>query len=349
MFRRRGHRLLALLVACLLCSLPAAGLDVVVMKNGDRLTGEIKRLERGQLWMKLKYVAGETVALDWLQVESVESNLRWRVTLEDGTRLTGVVERVPPKEAPGEDFSIEEAGARARVRATEVVEIQRQKRSFWRQLKGSVNLGQSYTSGNGQKSLDVEAEVEYETPKYLTGASFSASVSGQHDAEQTRRYDASWFGGRYLSRNDFVFVLVDFLHSSQQSLDLRTTVGSGYGRYLVRNNHTEFTGFGGLVFTHERFHPSTGPEFQQKNLEGLLGVKYSTFQFNKIEFDTSVQTFPGISDAGRFRSRIDSGITLKLQHDFNLRFGFWDNYDSKPPINAKKNELGVSTTLGVTF
>ena len=41
--------------------------DVIVMKNGDRLTCEIKGLSAGVLSVKLTYVQG-TVGLEWAQV-----------------------------------------------------------------------------------------------------------------------------------------------------------------------------------------------------------------------------------------------------------------------------------------
>src|SRR5688572_27122631 len=46
--------------------------DVVVMKNGDRLTGEIKRLEEGKLIFSASYIASDVV-LDWTNVERLES------------------------------------------------------------------------------------------------------------------------------------------------------------------------------------------------------------------------------------------------------------------------------------
>ena len=46
--------------------------DVVVLKNGDRLTGEIKSLQSGELRIKADYMA-EAVRLDWTKVERIES------------------------------------------------------------------------------------------------------------------------------------------------------------------------------------------------------------------------------------------------------------------------------------
>jgi len=346
----RGRLFAVVLLAVCLCSpLYAKRRDVVIMKNGDHITGEVKKLEHGQLFIEVEYVAGEILAVDWLKVAKVESIARYRVRLQDGTQLTGVIEKVPEEEAPHEDFRIEEAGARARVSAPEVVEIQLQKRSFWRQLKGSVDVGQSYTSGNGQRSFNVDAAAKYLSTKYLLQGSLNTSFSGQPGGSDTNRHELSFLGGRFLSRNDLAVGLVDFLHSTQQSLDLRTTLGGGYGRYLINSNRSQFALVGGMVYTNERYDPSSGLDPQRQNVEGLIALQYATFQINKAEFTTSFQLFPGITDAGRIRSNLNSSLTVKLVHDFHLKFNFWDTYDSKPPVNAKKNEMGVSTTFGLSF
>jgi hypothetical protein len=47
--------------------------DVIVMKNGDHLTCEIKGLSAGVLSVKLKYAQG-TIGLEWAQVAHLESN-----------------------------------------------------------------------------------------------------------------------------------------------------------------------------------------------------------------------------------------------------------------------------------
>ena len=41
----------------------AAKTDVVVFKNGDRLTGEVKSLERGRL--RFKTDATDTISIEW--------------------------------------------------------------------------------------------------------------------------------------------------------------------------------------------------------------------------------------------------------------------------------------------
>jgi putative salt-induced outer membrane protein YdiY len=56
-----------------------------------------------------------------------------------------------------------------------------------------------------------------------------------------------------------------------------------------------------------------------------------------------------MSDFGRVRFTANDTLSVKLSNKFHLNFSFWDNFDSRPPLNAKKNATGLSTTLGWTF
>jgi hypothetical protein len=46
--------------------------DTITMKNGDRFTGEIKKLDHGILYFKSSYML-ESVQLDWAQVDTLQS------------------------------------------------------------------------------------------------------------------------------------------------------------------------------------------------------------------------------------------------------------------------------------
>src|SRR5215813_6202992 len=59
----------------LLLSLPLfarENTDVIIMKNGDHLTGEIKGLNGGVLYVGLPYVI-QTLSVDWSKVDHLES------------------------------------------------------------------------------------------------------------------------------------------------------------------------------------------------------------------------------------------------------------------------------------
>ena len=57
--------------------------DVVHMKNGDKITCEIKNLERGRLSIKIDYMIG-TLLVDWNEVDRIESSQGFQVLWSDG-------------------------------------------------------------------------------------------------------------------------------------------------------------------------------------------------------------------------------------------------------------------------
>src|SRR5262249_25130166 len=255
---------------------------------------------------------------------------------------------VSPDEAKGKDFLIEGSSSSTHVGATQVAEISTQKETFWRQLKGSIDAGYSYTSGNSQKTINNDATATYATPDWLASASISTSVSGQADAAKTNRIDGTLTGERFLSHNSYLGFYNDYLHSSQQELDLRTTVGGGYGRYWKRTNTTGLRWIAGVVYAQENFTTISGQP-SGSNVEGLLGSSYDSYHFRVGEIHLQVALFPGMTDAGRIRISSNNTLRIKLVNNFYFSLGFWDNFDSRPPTTAKKNEFGLSSSLGWSF
>jgi len=66
-FKKRFRIALSFLMILLCFPAQAKRKDLVIMKNGDRLTGEVKKLEHGVLYVDLDYVSG-SIGLDWLKV-----------------------------------------------------------------------------------------------------------------------------------------------------------------------------------------------------------------------------------------------------------------------------------------
>src|SRR5580692_926242 len=62
--------------------------DVMVMKNGDRMTCEIKGLDAGILYVSFDYIDG-TALVDWSKVDRLESTQLFLVKTQDGSMYTG--------------------------------------------------------------------------------------------------------------------------------------------------------------------------------------------------------------------------------------------------------------------
>ena len=319
--------------------------DVVTMKNGDHLTGEVKKLENGILYLETDYLSG-SIGLDWLQVERVQSTGNYQIILKDGSRMEGTIERA--KSSPGaEDFIIHGVSGDRRAASSDIVEIHPQKRSFLSQVTGDVDLGYSFTSGNKQTSFNFGTTANYMSTKWFGGASFTSNFSGQSGGNQTNLADIQTLDGVFITRNSIIIGLADFLHSSQQDLKLRSTLGGGYGQYWVHTNQQNLLWTGGAAYTHEQFESTEGSATQ--SAEAFIGLQYRLFQFDRYDLHAETLFYPGLTDAPRFRLTTKFGFSVKLVGKFRTNVQFWDNFDSHPPFNTKGNELGVSNSLGWTF
>jgi len=346
-FRAGSFCLLALLFACL--SSPAQGerKDVVVMKNGDRLTGRVKRLQNGLLFVEMPYASGN-IGLDWDQVDSVQSTATFQIILNNGHRLEGTIEKVSGEKAKNEDFLIHEATEEVQVPSTSIANIDQKKPTFWRQLQGNIDFGYSFTSGNSQSTLNADTSAAYKTTAWQATTSFDSTFSGQSGASSTNREDLQGTVTKFLNRNSFVAGISDFLHSSRQDLNLRSTLGGGYGRFLKRTTNSNLAWLGGVVYSHESFDTAASQPSDQ-NMEAVAGLQYSYVRFNLGELDSQLRIYPGLTDSGRVRLTTSNSLSIKLRNNFYLLFTFWDNFDSRPPATARKNELGTSTGIGWSF
>jgi putative salt-induced outer membrane protein YdiY len=321
--------------------------DVIIMKNGDHLTGEVKKLEGGVLYIETDYFSG-SVGVDWSLVDKVETIAQFQVTLANGERMAGVIAKAPAKEPSEKDFSVREAGVEKAAASTDVVNIESQKPTFWRQLKGAIDFGYSFTSGNNQSSLSSEANATYTATKWAAGVAYNSSFSGQSGGRTTNIFEVQSFGMRFLTRNSLLIGLSDFLHSSQQDLNLRTTLGGGYGRYIKRTNQNVLRWLAGADYTRATYQSTVGQPVQQ-NAEMLLGLQYENFYFARYTLQSQLLIFPGLTDWGRVRLTTNDTFSIKLSNNFYWNFSFWDNFDSRPPFNFSKNATGLSTGLGWTF
>lgn len=320
--------------------------DVVVLKNGDRLTGEIKGLQRGELRIKADYMA-EAVRLDWAKVESLQSKSTFMIWLVDGKLVTNVMRLLPTRSNDTANFVIGNSQA-IRVHQLDVIRITPADRGFWRRLEGSIDFGLSFTSGNDQYQTEVAATTTYRTGEHSFTASVDSAFSGQTQGTSTARNQFTFDYRRQLNERWYVGGLLDLLRSDQQSLQLRTSAGGLIGRNLKQTDHTRLSVFGGLVGARENYSAILGKP-RATNADALVGLDFFTFRFSKTDIRSRLSVFPSLTTPGRTRFQTTSDLRIKIVKDLWWGFHVYENFDSKPPVAADKNDLGISTSLGWKF
>ena len=316
--------------------------DIVVMKNGDRFTGEIKGLQNGELSFKASYMAS-AVSLNWAEVARVESKDVFVVVLTSGASHTGLVSGESAK------VSITEAAQPLSVPQPEVVSIKPEERSFWKQLTGSLDYGFNFTSGRSETTSSFAAGLSYYDQLNLFQIDTSSQFNDQADVPGTVRNTFTAQYARDLNEKYFVPIFVDLLRSDQQELNLRTTAGGGLGRQFFRTPQSWLRGFAGLVYTHENYEPQPGTEPIRSNLESVFAADFTTFRFTTLDLHSHLYVFPSLSEFGRVRISTVSDLKIELVKDFYFGFRIYENFDSRPPVTAPKNDVGVTTSVGWKF
>ncbi len=321
--------------------------DVVVLRNGDRLTGEIKGLQRGELKIKADYMA-EAVRLDWARIERLESKSTFIISLVDGQILTNVVRLLPANSVEAANFVIGSADKAFRVPQLDVIRIVPAEPGFWKRLEGSIDFGFSFTSGNDQYQTQLTATTTYRTGEHSFTTSIDSAFSGQPEGDSTTRKQFTFDYRKQLTSRLFVGGIFDLLQSDQQSLELRTSVGGLVGRNLHQTERSRLSIFGGIVGTREHYSSLIGQP-ESTNADALAGVDFTTFRFKSTDIRTRFNLFPSLTTTGRMRLQGTSDLHIKIVKDLYWGFHVYENFDSKPPVRADKNDLGVSTSLGWKF
>jgi len=342
---------IAMFLLLLLLARPSFGKrkdDVVVMRNGDTFTGEIKTLQYGELIFKSDYMK-DSVHLDWKQVATLRSQDTFIVGLSDGTRVTGFISKEASTGNGSKDFTVIASGSQVVIAPLDVIAIGQREGSFWDQLTGSISYGFGFASGNNATNSSLSTDVSFRTSKNSVYVAGSSQFDSQANATNTNRITFHAQFARMITNRWLAAGLFSLLKSNQQDLQLRSTYGGGLGRKLVQTDKTSLTVIGGAAYSHENYVPQLGTEPVRNNAEALLGLTFSTFRFKTLSLNSQSFLFPSLSDPGRLRLSSQSNLRIELIRNFYWNFQLYENYDTRPPVNAPKNDLGVTTSLGWTF
>ena len=349
---RSSRTWLICLLALLVCTGPALAdkTDIIHLHNGDRITGEIKSLDRGRLQVSTDGMG--TIYINWVDVHWISSPARFIVELEDGTRFEGTLagdEAGSGLLVQGQEPDKESADGQL-VDMASVVWIDQLKLDATRieRWDGSVSLGFDATRANNRTSLSASAAASRRAEDFVLSLSSSVYYTAQDEAEDTltANFDAVYRG--LLEERWFWAGLGALERNDQLGIDLRTIAGAGYGRFLVQSGRSLWSVTGGLVVTNEQ---RAGNEAAGNNLEAFFNTDFEFFTYDtpKTTLSTVLTVFPGITDSGRIRAKLDFELRRELIKDLFIQLSFYDSYDSRPPEEGTQNDYGVVTSLGYSY
>jgi len=334
-------------LALLFCSgeVFAAKTDVVVLINGDRITGEVKKLERGILSYSTDFMG--TISIEWDKIARLRTDQLLEIEMIDGEKLYGRARSLAEDGAVL--LELEAGGEIRKVPIERAVRVAALDEGRLRdRLDGYFRFGWSAQAANGVSQFSVGAGLTYRDEirrwDYTYDAAQNSSDTNPSSERQTLQIDQRrflrnrwfWAGGASLSTND------------ELGLDLRTLVGGGFGRYFLQTGSQELGAMAGIGVQREQF--SDGQD--KKSVEGILTGTYDLFRFDSPEIDlaTVLTLYPSFSVSGRVRAEANIRARYEIIKDLFYELSYLFSYDSKPQSEgAAQRDWSVVTSLGYKF
>jgi hypothetical protein len=324
--------------------------DVIVMKNGDRMTCQIKGLDAGVLYVSFDYIDG-TASVDWSKVARLESKQLFIVKTQDGSMYSGSL--TTPETADNRPVKLqvlETPEKEVAVDRSEVVQMVQTSENFWQRFSGEIAWGIIYSKGNQSTQYNLGSQTIYFRERWNAKANLSSTLSSSSGVNASTRNSLDLSALRLLPWNNWFYSGIGtFLQSSEQGINLQSTLGAGIGRYLKNTNRATVSVLGGGAWQQTNYQPSIVPLGSQNLASALILADVRLFRFSKTNLSATAKLLPALSEPGRFRFDANASYYVKLFRNLSWDLSFYGNWDSRPPPTFSGSDYGTSSGLSWTF
>lgn len=345
------HKFRGLIGLAVCVSLNLAWADQVILKNGDRVNGNIIKKDGKNLTIKTDQFGAITTP--WDQVQSVTTDKPVTVVLQDGRTAQGALSTAAGKLEIAAQPTIS-------VAFTDVTTIRNpdEQRAYerllspgWAQLwAGTASIGFAGTAGNA-KTLTFTAAVNAarvtntdKTSIYFNAIKASALVNGE-SADTAKAVRGGLAYDHNVSSRLFANFFNDWEYDRFQNLDLRFVAGGGLGFHALKTDRTQLDVVAGADYNHSSF----STPLTRNSAEIYWGDDYSLKLTSATSLVQSFRMFNDLTNTGDYRVNFDLGASTKIAKWLSWNVSVSDRYLSAPVPGRKTNDFLYTTGLGITF
>jgi len=338
------RRLTLAFVLVLLCRavpcLAAVKTDIVELSNGDRITCEVKKLERGKLTVKTDGIG--TIAIEWDDIARVTSTANYDVELSSGERFFGSL-----VSSDARTILVAGAAGSQRLAMATVIRISPLNGNIWRRLDGSIDAGFSFTEANVQTQWTFDTTVSYRSVRWLSTLAADSALTTREDADRQTRNTLTLESQRFLRPRWSGVGFTQFQQNEELSLDLRGVFGAGLQRVLSQSNRNVLSVIGGAAYTREQY--AGGDDNSVAEAVAGLNWDFFTFDGRSTNLDVSARTFFALTGESRTRLELNTTFKSDIVGDLYWSINTFESYNSRPPAAQKTNDFGISAAVGWSF
>ena len=333
---------------CFVASAWADKTDIIILNNGDRITGEVKNLIAGQLELKTDYMG--TVFIDWENIRDLISQTGQQIELSDGQRIVGSLDK-PKVSSPDEKevIIIRSDKGQIEVDSADVVRMYPVGGGFWDRMDLSFSLGFDYDKSSSVAKYNLGIDASYRDPEFITMGKLSSELTTQNQVGNTSRNVLNLNHMSFLEKKRYRSYFGSMEQNDQLGVDLRTLLGVGYGWVPVSTGRNWLTLGVGLAANHER--PFDGSD-TDVNFEAVGTIRYQYYKHSIPERTLNVyfQVYPSITQFGRVRADFTFDAKWEVIRDFFVGMEIYSSYDGEPAaLEGAEIDYGFRTMVGLKF
>lgn len=329
------------------CCSPAFG-DVMLLTNGDRLTGKIKQLTDGKLVFESD-VGGE-LNVDLSKIRTFSSDAPIEVHFSDGTLIK---QAIVSGAAPG----------RIGIRATGTLTAQEFDLTKITSINppakptpkwhGAVSAGFSATQGNTsteRQNLSVDVSRRSENDRITVKADYARGkqedpVTGEEETTE------NWWRTRlkydyFVSKKLYVYGDSRYEKDSVAELDRRMVVGVGGGYQWIESDDMSFSTEAGLASLYERFDNQTGSNTE---VSVQLGYHFDKKLYKALTFINDLTYYPSIGDFTDYYLTSTAELRASFLKSMFANFKVIFDYDATPAEGAGNTDVKYMLGVGWSF
>jgi len=324
-FRYLAPCWLALILMILLMGYAHA--DEVIMKNGDRLQGEIVSMEGGKLIFKTPYA--DKNVIPWDQVERLTSEKILEISLPDEETLTG-------KAITAEDGTLilkPEAGpATEPIPMGQVKAMAQPKPPDEWEFSARASAGISIESGNTEKRTfngDLHLGLKKFPHRITFYGELNKEKAGDPSVDTEDNALANFDYNRFVSEKWYLFGNAMAQQDKFADLDLLWAVGAGAGYqfwYSKRKNLTLKIGPSYVSEHYSRPMENFGNQDSREYAAGFWAIDFDMWFFERfMQVFHHDDGYVSFEDTEVWRLRTRTGIRIPITHGFFTSLQY--NYD----------------------
>lgn len=327
-------------------------LDVVTLKDGSILHGEVVEMTGGLLVIK-SALAADLIKVKWSEVSKIAVSHPIPFHLKEGTILNGTVEEGDPgtmKVKAGPTGSVLTVPIDSVTHVNPMV----QPPVIY---TGSLNAGYSQSVGNSHlRNVSILGDLVARSEQ-LRLTLLGRYVNGDnHGSLQARNAKGTIKLDFFITKRLFWYASAYVENDYLQNLKLRTAISSGPGYQFI--DRGDFNG----IFKDMTFYAEAGPTYfnedyrdnsitnDRGSFRARIAMKWDWPLFDgRVTLYHYNEIFPSVQNASDFFFTMDNGVRMKILAGLASGFQVTTRYNNRPPAGTGDTDNLYLLTLGYAF